>query len=55
MHSSSCVQYTESIPKPEGENTPSGHQKTPAKVSKTGEREWLATFSARRLKGREGG
>src|SRR4051812_23080451 len=35
--SSSCVQYTESIPKPEGENTPSGHQKTPAKASKTGE------------------
>ncbi|HEX4463247.1 MAG TPA: hypothetical protein VH042_01245 [Solirubrobacterales bacterium] len=34
--SSSCVQYTESIPKPEGENTPQGHQKTPAKVSKTG-------------------
>lgn len=35
--SSSCVQYTESIPKPEGENTPSGHQKTQAKASKTGE------------------
>jgi len=35
--SSSCVQYTESIPKPEGENTPSGHQKTPAKASKTGD------------------
>lgn len=34
--SSSCVQYTESIPKPEGENTPSHHQKTPAKASKTG-------------------
>jgi hypothetical protein len=34
--SSSCVQYTESIPKPEGENTPQGHQKTPAKASKTG-------------------
>jgi len=35
--SSSCVQYTESIPKPEGENTPQGHQKTPAKASKTGQ------------------
>lgn len=35
--SSSCVQYTESIPKPEGENTPAHHQKTPAKASKTGE------------------
>src|SRR5436305_11299365 len=35
--SSSCVQYTESIPKPEGGNTPSGHQKPPAKVSKIGE------------------
>jgi cobalamin biosynthesis Mg chelatase CobN len=34
--SSSCVQYTESIPKPEGENTPTHHQKTPAKASKTG-------------------
>jgi cobalamin biosynthesis Mg chelatase CobN len=34
--SSSCVQYTESIPKPEGENTPAHHQKTPAKASKTG-------------------
>ncbi len=34
--SSSCVQYTESIPKPEGENTPQTHQKTPAKASKTG-------------------
>jgi cobalamin biosynthesis Mg chelatase CobN len=33
--SSSCVQYTESIPKPEGENAPA-HQKTPAKASKTG-------------------
>jgi cobalamin biosynthesis Mg chelatase CobN len=35
--SSSCVQYTESIPKPEGENTPAHHQKTPAKASKTGD------------------
>lgn len=35
--SSSCVQYTESIPKPEGENTPTHHQKTPAKASKTGQ------------------
>jgi len=35
--SSSCVQYTESIPKPEGENTPTHQQKTPAKVSKTGQ------------------
>lgn len=35
--SSSCVQYTESIPKPEGENTPAHHQKTPAKASKTGQ------------------
>lgn len=34
--SSSCVQYTESIPRPEGENKPSGHQKTPADASKTG-------------------
>ncbi len=34
--SSSCVQYTESIPKPEGENTPAHNQKTPAKASKTG-------------------
>jgi cobalamin biosynthesis Mg chelatase CobN len=34
--SSSCVQYTESIPKPEGENAPP-HQKTPAKASKTGD------------------
>jgi cobalamin biosynthesis Mg chelatase CobN len=35
--SSSCVQYTESIPKgPEGENAPTHHQKTPAKASKTG-------------------
>jgi cobalamin biosynthesis Mg chelatase CobN len=35
--SSSCVQYTESIPKPEGENTPAHHQKTPAKASNTGD------------------
>ncbi len=36
--SSSCVQYTETIPKAEGENGPTSHgQKTPAKVSKTGE------------------
>lgn len=34
--SSSCVQYKESIPKPEGENAPAHHQKTPAKASKTG-------------------
>jgi hypothetical protein len=34
--SSSCVQYTESIPKVEGENAPAHHQQTPAKASKTG-------------------
>lgn len=35
--SSSCVQYTESIPRAEGENSPAHHhQQTPAKVSKTG-------------------
>jgi cobalamin biosynthesis Mg chelatase CobN len=35
--SSSCVQYTEAIPKAEGEHTssPSPHQKTPAKSSST--------------------
>jgi hypothetical protein len=34
---SSCVQYTESIPKPEGENTPTHHQQeTHAKASNTG-------------------
>jgi hypothetical protein len=36
--SSSCVQYTENIPKAEGENGPTSHgQKTPAKASKTGD------------------
>jgi len=35
--SSSCVQYDPSIPRPEGEHTPTHHQKTPAKASKTGE------------------
>jgi cobalamin biosynthesis Mg chelatase CobN len=35
--SSSCVQYTDAVPKPEGPNTPSHHNpKTPAKASKTG-------------------
>jgi cobalamin biosynthesis Mg chelatase CobN len=34
--SSSCVQYTESIPKPDGGNAPTPSQKTPAKASKTG-------------------
>jgi cobalamin biosynthesis Mg chelatase CobN len=33
--SSSCVQYTEAIPKPEGEHTSSPGQKTPAKSSST--------------------
>ncbi|HUC07831.1 MAG TPA: hypothetical protein VMR96_07050 [Solirubrobacterales bacterium] len=36
--SSSCVQYTDAVPKPEGQNTPSQHNpKTPAKASKTGD------------------
>jgi cobalamin biosynthesis Mg chelatase CobN len=36
--SSSCLQYTDSVPKPEGGNTPKHHdQKTPAKASKTGD------------------
>jgi cobalamin biosynthesis Mg chelatase CobN len=35
--SSSCVQYTDVVPKPEGQNTPSHpDSKTPAKASKTG-------------------
>jgi cobalamin biosynthesis Mg chelatase CobN len=35
--SSSCVQYTDAVPKPEGQNTPSHpNSKTPAKASKTG-------------------
>jgi cobalamin biosynthesis Mg chelatase CobN len=33
--SSSCVQYTEAIPKAEGGHTSSPHQKTPAKSSST--------------------
>jgi hypothetical protein len=35
--SSSCVQYTESIPQVEGGNAPAHHQQTPAKASKTGD------------------
>jgi cobalamin biosynthesis Mg chelatase CobN len=36
--SSSCVQYTDAVPKPEGQNTSShNNPKTPAKASKTGD------------------
>jgi cobalamin biosynthesis Mg chelatase CobN len=35
--SSSCVQYSPSLPKAEGGHTPTHHQQTPAKASKTGD------------------
>jgi cobalamin biosynthesis Mg chelatase CobN len=51
---SSCVQYTEAIPKAEGEHTSAPHKKTPAKSSSTDNGGAVAPNKANEPEGSEG-